>query len=274
MLTPGSNASDSGNNSVDVRRDTGYTSRLSPEKLARKRANDRESQRAIRARNKTLVDNLQREVQELRRRVNNGEIQRLLRHIEVLESELRLHRESHGLGGHRPGYHHLVAPGSLADNLSGSEYSPDTTGGFSHEYKSEMSLGGDNTSTAWSLSDQEQQNSQHRYHIPHPFPGAPRGHGWNLSIPTEHSSDVSRISERTTSYLLVENTAAGATGLGLVMRPNVHVAGTLDATQPAKSSFYYADPNSTDKHLNQEYVHSHYPMNRDYIRQVGSGGQK
>lgn len=41
-------------------------SKLTPEQLARKRANDREAQRAIRQRTKEHIDNLEREIQELK----------------------------------------------------------------------------------------------------------------------------------------------------------------------------------------------------------------
>jgi len=56
---------------------------MSAEQVARKRANDREAQRAIRARTKSTIANLEREVGELRRKCQvlqerNRELERRL----------------------------------------------------------------------------------------------------------------------------------------------------------------------------------------------------
>ncbi|KAI0164519.1 hypothetical protein GGR52DRAFT_575872 [Hypoxylon sp. FL1284] len=80
------------------RKGTRSVSTLTPSQLARKRANDREAQRAIRARTKEHIDSLEREIEELRsQRSQDQTIQTLLRKNKFLEDELRRMRESIGL---------------------------------------------------------------------------------------------------------------------------------------------------------------------------------
>ncbi|KAF5657593.1 hypothetical protein FHETE_10352 [Fusarium heterosporum] len=71
------------------RKGTRSVSTLTPEQLARKRANDRESQRMIRARNKEHVDSLERELKDLKSKQSRDQtIQELLRRNQALEEEL------------------------------------------------------------------------------------------------------------------------------------------------------------------------------------------
>ncbi|KAI1475474.1 hypothetical protein F4774DRAFT_413779 [Daldinia eschscholtzii] len=68
---------------------TRSVSTLTPSQLARKRANDREAQRAIRARTKEHIESLEREIEELRSLQNRDQtIQTLLRRNKALEEEL------------------------------------------------------------------------------------------------------------------------------------------------------------------------------------------
>ena len=77
---------------------TRSVSTLTPSQLARKRANDREAQRAIRARTKEHIENLERQVEELRSQQGQSMIvQDLLRKNKALEDELNRLRESLGL---------------------------------------------------------------------------------------------------------------------------------------------------------------------------------
>ncbi|KAI1085226.1 hypothetical protein F5B20DRAFT_575694 [Whalleya microplaca] len=77
---------------------TRSVSTLTPSQLARKRANDREAQRAIRARTKEHIENLEREIEELRIRQNRDQtVQDLLRRNKALEDELRRLKECMGL---------------------------------------------------------------------------------------------------------------------------------------------------------------------------------
>lgn len=80
---------------------TRSVSTLTPAQLARKRANDREAQRAIRARTKEHIDRLERENEELKKAQNaDTRVQHFLRKIEMLESEnknLRTQAAQHGL---------------------------------------------------------------------------------------------------------------------------------------------------------------------------------
>ncbi|KAK8139077.1 hypothetical protein PG984_002457 [Apiospora sp. TS-2023a] len=93
-----SNSASSGTRSVST---------LTPAQLARKRANDREAQRAIRARTKEHIENLEREIEELRSSHSRDEtVRNLLRRNKALEDELHRTRESMGItsGGPRNMY--------------------------------------------------------------------------------------------------------------------------------------------------------------------------
>jgi hypothetical protein len=75
---------------VSKRKGTRSVSTLTPSQLARKRANDREAQRAIRARTKEHIERLERELEEYKSRNSRDEtVQTLLRRNKCLESELQ-----------------------------------------------------------------------------------------------------------------------------------------------------------------------------------------
>ncbi|KAI3322495.1 hypothetical protein HD806DRAFT_127425 [Xylariaceae sp. AK1471] len=77
------------------RKGTRSVSTLTPAQLARKRANDREAQRAIRARTKEHIENLEREIDELRSQKSRDQtVQDLLGRNRALEDEVRRLRES------------------------------------------------------------------------------------------------------------------------------------------------------------------------------------
>lgn len=77
---------------------TRSVSTLTPSQLARKRANDREAQRAIRARTKEHIENLERELEELRSYQSRDKaVQDLLRKNKALEDELYRLRDSMGM---------------------------------------------------------------------------------------------------------------------------------------------------------------------------------
>lgn len=70
-------------------------STLTPSQLARKRANDREAQRAIRTRTKEHIERLERELEELKSKQHRDPtIQELMRRNKALEDELIRLRES------------------------------------------------------------------------------------------------------------------------------------------------------------------------------------
>ncbi|KAM3504392.1 hypothetical protein MY10362_003592 [Beauveria mimosiformis] len=122
------------------RKGTRSVSTLTPSQLARKRANDREAQRAIRARTKEHIERLERELEELRSHQNRDRtLQDLLRRNKALEDELSRLRESMGMsmagspysaaGGydeqqqHTP--HATSAPSPRMSPLAGSaDYNP------------------------------------------------------------------------------------------------------------------------------------------------------
>ena len=73
------------------KRRTGSSSRgvanLTPDQLAKKRANDREAQRAIRERTKNQIEALERRIQELTNQQPYQELQHILRQKELVEAE-------------------------------------------------------------------------------------------------------------------------------------------------------------------------------------------
>jgi hypothetical protein len=84
-------------------------STLTPSQLARKRANDREAQRAIRARTKEHIERLERELEDLKSKQSRDHtVQELLRRNKALEDELLKLKESMGIPTGRP----YSAPGS------------------------------------------------------------------------------------------------------------------------------------------------------------------
>jgi serine phosphatase RsbU (regulator of sigma subunit) len=88
---------------VSKRKGTRSVSTLTPAQLARKRANDREAQRAIRARTKEHIERLESEIDELRGMQNRDQaVQELLRRNRALEDELNRLRESMGLPSSSP----------------------------------------------------------------------------------------------------------------------------------------------------------------------------
>ncbi|KAI1802154.1 hypothetical protein F4811DRAFT_555127 [Daldinia bambusicola] len=88
------------------RKGTRSVSTLTPSQLARKRANDREAQRAIRARTKEHIESLEKEIEELRSCQNRDQtIQALLRRNKALEEELYQIRESMGIHNAGDQYH-------------------------------------------------------------------------------------------------------------------------------------------------------------------------
>lgn len=60
---------------------------LTPEQLARKRANDREAQRAIRERTKTQIDRLNQRIRELESQQPYHDLQIVLREKEAVQAE-------------------------------------------------------------------------------------------------------------------------------------------------------------------------------------------
>ncbi|WQF89082.1 Putative basic-leucine zipper domain superfamily [Colletotrichum destructivum] len=101
------------------RKGTRSVSTLTPSQLARKRANDREAQRAIRARTKEHIERLERELEELkseRGRDQSQTVQELLRKNKALEEELFKLRESMGVPNGQSYPNSGMAASSLASS--------------------------------------------------------------------------------------------------------------------------------------------------------------
>ncbi|KAI1812564.1 hypothetical protein GGS20DRAFT_591594 [Poronia punctata] len=135
MSTPESSAGMAKTTNVEStkggkRKGTRSVSTLTPAQLARKRANDREAQRAIRARTKEHIENLEREIDELRTQKSRDQtVQELLGRNRALEEEVRRLRESLGIRA-------ATAPGMppYPTAYSGSNSQPSTYGQNTPEY--------------------------------------------------------------------------------------------------------------------------------------------
>ncbi|KAI1389419.1 uncharacterized protein F4822DRAFT_427771 [Hypoxylon trugodes] len=111
------------------RKGTRSVSTLTPSQLARKRANDREAQRAIRARTKEHIENLEKEIEELRSQQGRDQtIQTLLRKNKTLEDELRRIRDGMGIRTadageqYQPMFHGSSPPNSHVFGQSAPNY--------------------------------------------------------------------------------------------------------------------------------------------------------
>ncbi|KAB5549423.1 hypothetical protein GE09DRAFT_173785 [Coniochaeta sp. 2T2.1] len=108
------------------RKGTKSVSTLTPSQLARKRANDRDAQRAIRARTKEHIEGLEREIEELKSRNSRGKtVQELLRTNKALEQELTTLRETLDLQAGRtypptPYQETIIAAGSGVSSRTSS----------------------------------------------------------------------------------------------------------------------------------------------------------
>ncbi|KAI1657186.1 hypothetical protein F4813DRAFT_389769 [Daldinia decipiens] len=116
-------------NKAGKRKGTRSVSTLTPSQLARKRANDREAQRAIRARTKEHIESLEREIEGLRSHQDRDQtIQTLLRRNKTLENELHHLRESMGIrtANTNEQYHHVFnsssPPGPHSFGQSGPNF--------------------------------------------------------------------------------------------------------------------------------------------------------
>lgn len=77
---------------------TRSVSTLTPSQLARKRANDREAQRAIRARTKEHIERLEQELEDLKSKQSRDQtVQELLRRNRALQDELNRLKENMGV---------------------------------------------------------------------------------------------------------------------------------------------------------------------------------
>ncbi|KAI4183092.1 MAG: hypothetical protein L6R41_005588 [Letrouitia leprolyta] len=86
------NASDGDGSAPKKRRTSTTTSsrgvaNLTPEQLAKKRANDREAQRAIRERTKTQIETLEKQVRDLKNQQPQQELQTVVKQKQLAEAE-------------------------------------------------------------------------------------------------------------------------------------------------------------------------------------------
>jgi len=155
-------------------------STLTPSQLARKRANDREAQRAIRARTKEHIERLEREIEELKSHGSRDAlVQQLLSRNKELEQEVASLRDA--LGMQQAGRTTTYPPTPYQDTLSANS----STGTVS----SRTSSFGQNSGDYNGLPSF--QNS----YIPTPEPCEPWQAGINNYPPSVVSSPASSIRE-------------------------------------------------------------------------------
>lgn len=110
---------------------TRSVSTLTPSQLARKRANDREAQRAIRARTKEHIERLERELAELKGvQSRDKKVQELLRRNKYLEEEIARLREHLGYTATDSSYSSNSAgtPCTITNNAHDLYFGPLTPG--------------------------------------------------------------------------------------------------------------------------------------------------
>ncbi|KAL7930712.1 hypothetical protein V8C35DRAFT_324173 [Trichoderma chlorosporum] len=113
------------------RKGTRSVSTLTPSQLARKRANDREAQRAIRARTKEHIERLERELAELKGvQSRDRKVQELLRRNKFLEQEIARLREHMGYTATDSSYSSNSAgtPGTMINAAHDLYFGPLTPG--------------------------------------------------------------------------------------------------------------------------------------------------
>lgn len=118
------------------RKGTRSVSTLTPSQLARKRANDREAQRAIRARTKEHIERLERELEDLKSKQSRDQtVQELLRRNKALEDELNRLKDNMGVSMTSSPYSTPVYDDNLSTG-SGAIPSPRTSPFPSGDYNS------------------------------------------------------------------------------------------------------------------------------------------
>ena len=86
--SPINNGSSDGDGSSKKRRTSSRgVANLTPEQLAKKRANDREAQRAIRERTKTQIESLEKTIRDLSNQQPHQELQTVLKQKHLIEAE-------------------------------------------------------------------------------------------------------------------------------------------------------------------------------------------
>lgn len=163
---------------------------MTPSQLARKRANDREAQRAIRARTKEHIERLECELEELKSKQNRDDtVQDLLKRNKALEGELRRLRKSMGLPHTDPHFN----PGEEEAIYVGRTWSNPVQLAYIHlvvydnELPSISSSHVPSLSSSYGHSVRTPSDGYGYSHIPTPEPSEP----WSTSIPVTVPSTVS-----------------------------------------------------------------------------------
>lgn len=224
------------------RKGTRSVSTLTPSQLARKRANDREAQRAIRARTKEHIERLERELEELKGRQSRDETVRdLIKRNKALERELMALRERLGIQG-RP----YPAPGYEVDGLpaaagSGVSSRASSFGQASAEY---------NTALAFRAS-----------YLPTPEPCD----SWSSVVPVSSVSVPSVVSSPCSSTGHPDDYVPGYIPTSVpstMMENNVINSSTISCLDGSKLQYEELDAGA-----DQGYSHTSVPQTSNYLQQ-------
>ena len=173
---------------------TRSVSTLTPSQLARKRANDREAQRAIRARTKEHIERLERELEELKGQHSRDKtVQDLLRRNKALEDELSRLRQDMGIVNSSP---YSAPAGTTPQRIQSRQVSKLTS---SAVYEDNLSAGSGAipsprmsplapTSDYNSMPEYGQQQQQQQQHYV-PMPN--NCEAWAATVPNAVNSAVS-----------------------------------------------------------------------------------
>lgn len=195
---------------------TRSVSTLTPTQLARKRANDREAQRAIRARTKEHIERLERELEDLKSRPSRDEtIQDLKKANQYLEATLaKLREEFRKIGGvpppapYAPPY---ATPGAHGSKRTGTKHRS-TEADWSAAYEESM------PGSPSGVSSQDFHHSPLREYGQPYIPAPEESWGVGAVMPVSVSSSVSSPSSTAAneeySYQLPTRVAQPSDGSG------------------------------------------------------------
>ncbi|KAJ3944774.1 uncharacterized protein N0V96_004788 [Colletotrichum fioriniae] len=237
------------------RKGTRSVSTLTPSQLARKRANDREAQRAIRARTKEHIERLERELEELkseRGRDQSQTVQELLRKNKALEEELFKLRESMGV----PNGQSYPNSGTAASIASSSAWLPLVRADSASVYDDNLSsisgaVPSPRSSPFPSNGDYNVMQELGPSYVPMPDASESWGPGIPVSVPSTVSSPSS--SANTDEY-----------GAGYI--PTSVPAPMMDARSiPAKMSEYDDVDSDANHSASRRWIPSQPPLNASSV---------
>ncbi|KAK3383930.1 hypothetical protein B0T24DRAFT_69250 [Lasiosphaeria ovina] len=244
------------------RKGTRSVSTLTPSQLARKRANDREAQRAIRARTKEHIERLERELEELKGRQSRDETVRdLIKRNKALERELMALRERLGIQG-RP----YPAPGMFMGNMCEPQLQGLTVSGPGYEVDGLPAAAGSGVSSRASSFGQAsaEYNTALAFrasYLPTPEPCD----SWSSVVPVSSVSVPSVVSSPCSSTGHPDDYVPGYIPTSVpstMMENNVINSSTISCLDGSKLQYEELDAGA-----DQGYSHTSVPQTSNYLQQ-------